>query len=581
MLLLYLLVWAAAGCSPPEFADAPAITNHVEDWRDEILYQVIVDRFANGDVNNDFNVTDDERDLARHLGGDWQGLMDRSDYLEALGVTALWISPVVLNVEEDAGVSGYHGYWTQDFESTNPHFGDLAALRALVEHMHERDIKVIVDIVLNHVGQAFYYDINQNGQPDITAYYATDGSDEVDLVTEWDPAYDPRRIQSFTSLGEAGEAPIQFVYMPEINRTPPLPRGFQDETWYNRRGRVTDWGDFEQVVYGDFPGGLKDLATENPNVRAELIAIFSDWITQTNIDGFRIDTVKHIEEDFWVEFCTAIRAHAADLGKERFLMFGEAFDGDDALIGGYTQPGMLDAMVYFSQKYQVYDDVFGRGGATSKVASLMEQRELNYGTSPQEGGVEVSPAELTVNFIDNHDVSRFLFEQPDTDALRLALTYLLTQDGVPLIYYGTEQDFDGGNDPSNREPLWWSDYDTDGETFQHVARLSEVRKASSALRRGATALVWTTDHTGEEEDAGILAFERSDGEQTALVALNVSETPSVTRFDGASMAVSFAPGTTLVEVFPSDRGRSVVVESDGTVDIELEGRAGSVFVPLE
>ncbi len=576
MLLLSLLA-----CAPSEFLEDPEITNHVEDWRDEVIYQVLVDRFADGDVNNNYNVTDDEADLARYLGGDWRGLMDRADYLEDLGVTAIWISPVVLNVEEDAGVAGYHGYWTQDFESTNPHFGSLAELRELVSVMHERDIVVLLDIVVNHVGQAFYYDINQNGQPDINTYYSTDGSDTLDVVTEWDPAYDPRRIQSFTSLGEAGEAPVEFVYMPEINRTPPQPRGFQDPTWYNRRGRVSDWGDFEQVVYGDFPGGLKDLATENPNVRAELIRIFSDWITRTDIDGFRIDTVKHVEHDFWVEFCTAIRRHAADIGKERFFMFGESFDGDDALIGSYTFDGMLDSVAYFSQKYQIYDDVFKWGAPTSKVADLMALRAVNYGPDPQEGGVEHAPGELLVNFMDNHDVARFLYELPDPAALRSALTYLLTQDGVPVIYYGTEQEFSGGNDPANREPLWWSGYDTSGETFQHVAALNRLRAAYAPLRRGELALTWTTGHTGDEEDAGVLAFEREYDGEVVLVAINTGDSSSTTAYGGQAMAVSFDPGTTLVEVFPEDSGRTFIVQSDGTVSVDLPARYGAVLVPSD
>ena len=99
----------------------------VEDWRDEIIYQVVIDRFDDGDPSNNFNV--DYRKEAAYHGGDWQGLIDRLDYIETLGVTALWISPIVKNVENDAGFSSYHGYWTQDFTRVNPHFGDLAKLQ--------------------------------------------------------------------------------------------------------------------------------------------------------------------------------------------------------------------------------------------------------------------------------------------------------------------------------------------------------------------------------------------------------------------------------------------------------------------
>ena len=154
-----------ASCFEVPQSAAPEITSEVDDWRDEVIYQVLVDRFDNGDPNNDYRV--EVRSPTGWHGGDWQGLIDRLDYLEEMGVTTLWISPAVKNVEEDAGIAGYHGYWTQDFQATNPHFGDLQKLRELVAEAHERDMKVILDIVTNHIGQLFYYDINLNGSPDI------------------------------------------------------------------------------------------------------------------------------------------------------------------------------------------------------------------------------------------------------------------------------------------------------------------------------------------------------------------------------------------------------------------------------
>ena len=123
------------GCvSVPDDGKQPAIGTHVDDWRDEVIYQVLVDRFANGDVNNDYNVRPGA--LARFQGGDWQGLIDHLDYIKELGVTTLWISPIVKNVETDADVDSYHGYWAQDLTALNPHFGDLAALRSLVFAAH-------------------------------------------------------------------------------------------------------------------------------------------------------------------------------------------------------------------------------------------------------------------------------------------------------------------------------------------------------------------------------------------------------------------------------------------------------------
>lgn len=574
-----LLPFALLGCVDPSiYAEDPEVVNLVEDWRDENIYQLMVDRFANGDRSNDYNVTEDPTNLARYMGGDYQGVIDHVDYLDALGITTVWISPVVVNVEEDAGGASYHGYWTQDFENVNPHFGDLAKLREMVATLHDHNIKVVLDIVVNHVGQLFYYDINRNGQADVTVYYATDGSDTVNIVTEWDPDYDSRGVQGYTSLGESGPAPLGWVYMPEINRVPPNPPEFWNDDWYNRHGRVTDWAQSEQVVYGDFPGGLKDLRTDLPEVQDALIDVFTGWIDEAGFDGFRIDTLKHVEHEFWQNFCPAMRDHCKLIGKENFLQFGEAFDGDDALLGSFTAPGEVDSVVYFSQKFQVYDDVFKYNQPTRKIESLYNLRNEHFGTVAQTGGAGNAPRDLLVNFIDNHDIPRFLFEKNDIPALQSALTYLYTEDGIPCLYYGTEQGFSGGNDPANREPLWTADFATDNPIFEHVAALNALRKQYVPLRRGDFQLRWVTDRTGDEEDAGILAFERAYEGESVLVVINVQDNhASHTGYEGAAMPVSFPPGTVLHEVFPGT-SREVTVAADGTVDVEAGPREGIVWV---
>lgn len=544
------------------------VRTHVSDWRDQIIYQLLTDRFANGDASTDFRV--EPSALARYQGGDWQGIIDRLDYLEALGVTSLWISPIVLNVDYDAGFDAYHGYWAVDLERLNPHFGDLATLRALVRAAHARGMTVILDIVTNHLGQVFYYDINNNGQPDDSLMGGGVRS-PLTRITEYDPDYDPRGIQGFTSLGESGPAPIRFFNMPEIFRVPPSPALFRDPSVYNRRGRVTDWNVREQVLYGDFPGGLKDLNTEDPRVRDEMVRIYTNWVLSTDIDGFRIDTIKHVEHDFWRDFATRIRRNLAAAGKTNFFMFGEAFDGDDALIGSYTQPGMLDSVFYFSHKFWVFSDVFVNEGPTTQITRLYAQRDTNYSSVPQEGGIGARPRDVLVNFIDNHDVPRFLFHRPDPggpDALRAALAYLLTQDGIPCIYYGTEQEFAGGNDPANREPLWWSGYATDGVTFRWTARLTRIRRRYPAFTHGDFHVVWATDHVGDESDAGIIAFERRiDAEAYALVVINTQgRHSSRTSFSGEVMRTSQPAGTVLVDVLDGTR---FTVGPGGTLDVEL------------
>ncbi|WP_168210446.1 alpha-amylase family glycosyl hydrolase [Persicimonas caeni] len=585
MLLLLALLVGVSGCRDVESIEPGAnIDTHVEDWRDEVIYQILVDRFANGDPNNDYRVN--PHAMAAYHGGDWQGIIDKLDYLEELGVTALWISPVVKNVETDAGVDGYHGYWAQDFLAPNPHFGDLAKLREMVDKAHERDMKVILDIVTNHVGQVFYYDINGNGQPD-ESVFGSGTTSELTRVSEYDPDYDPRGIQARTSLGEAGLAPVIFMNRPDINRMPPMPEEFQNPDWYYRKGRVWDWNQRDQVLTGDFPGGLKDLKTTHPDVRKALIDVYSYWIGVADFDGFRIDTLKHVEYGFWEEFAPAIRQYAKDHGKDNFLMFGESFDGNDELNGSYTFNGGVDSVFYFSHKFQVIDGVFVHGGPTSQIESLFQAREQNYASVPNANGPTdsegngLSSQDLLINFIDNHDIPRFLYMNPDVNALHNALVYLMTIDGIPCIYYGTEQNFEGGNDPYNREDMWDSGYDTENETFKLTKHLIQLRKDLAPLRRGDMQIRWATPRTGAEEDAGIFAFERTYKGETVLVVINThDDEASHTSFEGSDMQTSFSQGTVLTNVFEDDdtANDQVTVGANGTLKVEVEPRGGKVYV---
>ena len=669
--VLALGLAACGGASDVEHpADRPHRSNADVDWRDQVIYQIVIDRFANGDPNNDFNV--EPSVPGKFHGGDWQGVIDKLDYLEQLGVTALWISPVVKNVEEDAGFHSYHGYWTQDFLRPNAHFGDLAKLRELIDKAHDKNMLVILDVVTNHMGQLFYYDINGNGQPDDSLFgggyghtclqickqnpaacstdeieYCTEGKDYLERIIEWDPDYDPRGVQGWTSLGFSGPADVRFTDWPDKNRTPP-PRPpewfdwpddkpwFDAPSWYNRRGRVYVWwheadytNDFvrDQETKGDFPGGLKDLDTDNPDTKEALIRAFEYWIDVADFDGFRIDTVKHIDRPevnrnvraFWGDFADRMRAKAKSLGKQNFFLFGEAFDGKDDLIGSYTWGGQdaqgafgrLDSVFYFSQKYRGIDAVFAQGQPTKNLECLYNSRvgrnptdtfcQTNgypqgpdYQPTPHassaDGGIGLAPQQVLVNFLDNHDLPRFMFEKNDPAILRSALMYLMTWDGIPCVYYGTEQGFAGGVDPKNREDMFRGNellhlapFATDGELFGFVQGLIKMRKDNIALRRGQVMPVWSTTVSGARRDAGIFAFERTVmGEQTVLVVLNSStqssESCAPTTDGGACLKTTLAPGSVLTDVMPGGDGATFTVKTDGTVAVTVPARSGRVLV---
>jgi len=581
------------GCvSVPDQGKQPAITTHVDDWRDEVIYQVLTDRFANGDINNDYKVRPGY--LARFQGGDWQGIIDHLDYIKTLGVTTLWISPVVKNVETDADVDSYHGYWAQDLTQTNPHFGDLAQLRKLTAACHDKNIKVVLDIVTNHMGQVFYYDMNLNGNPDINIggsgpLQGAGSSSPIVRITEFDPDWDPRGVQAFTSLGNAGRAPIVFIQDPSINRIPP-PGILGTAAGYHGFGRILNYDDETQRRIGDFPGGLKDVATEVQAVRDQMVDSYTRWAELADLHGFRIDTVKHVEYEFWKDFSPRVRDRLARQGKNRFLMFGEAFDGNDKLLGSYTQEGMLDSVFYFSQKFQIFTDIFANAHdakaqkGTEQIKNLWADRAVNYRTEPQPNGIGIAPSKSLVNFMDNHDVARFLFDAVgDKEALRNAFVLLMTEEGIPCLYYGDEQDFAGGNDPSNREVLWNTGFPTNGETFTQFAKLARLRAKHPALRRGDTNIVFSTLHTQEEADAGIIGYERAGGDagaEYALVVINTNARHASTTADGTKAMKVTKPNVTLVDVLDPEL-KTYPVPASGELRLVVPAQRAMILVPQD
>jgi glycosidase len=354
--------------------------------------------------------------------------------------------------------------------------------------------------------------------------------------------------------------------------------------------QTNGFNDVTERTLGDFTGGLKDIATEQPAVRAALIDAFASWVEAADLDGYRIDTIKHVESDFWNVFATATRKRLAAENKTKFLMFGEAFDGDDQLIGSYTMPGALDSVFYFSQHYTAFANVFENAydaklaQGTAQIQQLWDQKPVDFGTTPQPGGAGVAPNKLLVNFVDNHDVPRFLFaSNGDVNALRNALSLLYTEEGIPDLFYGTEQDFHGGNDPSNREVLWNTGFPTNGATFTHIAKLARIRKAYAALRRGDTKVVWSSNDAGTEDDAGIFAFERAGGDAGtgpyALVVQNTNDfQSSSTSHMGSVMQTSLPPSTALVDVLDPQQAH-YATDAGGKLQVMVPAQKTMILVP--
>ena len=494
-LLLVAATLLAALAAPAARAATP-LTPTPADWRDVVIYQLLTDRFWNGNPAND--AVEGAYDPAagdRIHGGDFAGVEAKLEYIQQLGATAVWISPVVLNANAE-----YHGYAARDFFAIAPHFGTMAELRSMVDAAHARGISVILDVVVNHMG---------------------------DLIDSGDPGWPTFQYPGTYTLRWTNPAKRHAGFFDDLSR-------------FHAHGAIGNSTDPEQILGELF--SLDDLKTEDAAVRDQLIEAAAWLIDSTDCDGFRLDTAKHVDMPFWDTWAPAVHAHAASRGKDTFFLYGEAFDGSDTKVGSYTgtQSGgnyKFDSMLYFPMYFtasSVFRSEFGGPSSISQRYAALDQ-------------YDPTARERLVTFLDNHDVARFLgFAGPadnDEAKLRAALGWLLTARGVPAIYYGTEQAFDGGGDPYNREDMWdgaWDFGPSDGDNFDPVRplyhwtrRLIAARSRHEALRRGTTSEIFASGF------AGLYVYSRESANDTVLVAVNTSNAPQVHALAG----FDWPPGT--------------------------------------
>lgn len=448
------------------------------DWRDHFIYFLMVDRFHNESNNvppyapgiTPTGRNDEDGD--KWQGGSLKGIAAKLDYIKGLGCTAIWLSPVFKNRME---LDTYHGYGVQNFLDIDPHFGTVQDLQALVKKAHKMGLYVILDVVLNHTGDNWGY---EGGWP----YY-----------------YDQGQRFPFGSWRGVDSRPgIQWPH------DSVWPLEFQEPEWYRRKGEIRNWDTFPEARDGDFCS-LKELDTSRREVVEALVRAYKYWIAVADVDGFRLDAVKHLEQSNIALFCSAVREYALSIGKKNFLLFGEIV-GDDRFIEQYVGrnsfvPGSserffsLDAALDFPL-WQVLEGVikgFTSPGELRKRYDRCRESYRHHGEAEQ----------CFVTFIDNHDQigriprARFLHNNPFPKQAVLAMGYLLTSMGIPCIYYGTEQGFDGGGseDKYIRECMFggtWGAFDTTGYHFHNpdhyiyksISAIAKVRQNECALRYG-------------------------------------------------------------------------------------------------
>ncbi len=568
----------------PAVADEAAV--RARPASDEVIYFVLPDRFENGDRANDKGGLKGDR-LATgydptakgfYHGGDLAGLTKRLDYIQGLGATAIWFAPVFKNkpVQGPKGdeSAGYHGYWVTDFTRVDPHFGSNAEFKAFVDAAHARGMKVYMDIITNHTADVIRY---QEGEAEGFRYrslaeypFSRRGGLSGPAINPGfagDHVADPENWKKLTDPAFAYTAVV-----PKGEERVKVPAWLNDPTYYHNRGN-SDWVG-ESALYGDF-SGLDDLATENPRVVAGFIDIYGRWIDEFGIDGFRIDTAKHVNPEFWQAFVPAMQARASARGIPNFHIFGEVYiDGvDPGALAAYTHTADLPAVLDFSFARAAIDTVSGTKG-TDQFARLFDGDVL------YKGGAEAALQLPT--FLGNHDMGRFaMFVKAantgarDAELLQrvmLGHSLMLTLRGVPTIYYGDEQGFvSDGNDQLARENMFASkvavyndndlvgtnattataNFDTAHPLYRHIAALADIRRKTPALMRGATKVRAFSDKPGLlaisrfDPASGrevVLAYNTSATQLSATIAIDMKSTV-FTALHGDCPAAAAAPGS--------------------------------------
>jgi glycosidase len=557
----------------------------------ETIYFVMPDRFEDGDPTNDrAGVAVDDplvhgylpTDKGYYHGGDIAGLTSRLDYLDGLGVTAIWLTPMFTNnwVQGDGTIAGssaaYHGYWQIDYGQIDPHFGTNAEMQALVAAAHTRGINVYFDIVANHTGDIIDFAgastpyISKADQP----YRDSSGV-----------AFDDRDYVGTGTFPDLDPA-VSFPYAPILSDpgddTAKFPAWLNDPIYYHNRGDSTFTG--ENSLYGDF-FGLDDLFTEHPVVQDGLIDIFKGMISDFDIDGFRLDTVKHVNDEFWTQWTPAVLTAAADAGRPDFFMFGEVFTTDPIFNSHYTTnlglPSILDFVVNEGLEQYV-----ARGLPADTLAQAFDQDDWFTDVD--------SNASMLVKFFGNHDMGRMgrLIAAANPGArpavliekMLLGFDLLFLTRGIPAVYYGDEQGFVGiGGDRSARQtmfPATAAEY-VDQATIGSDATVSDDNFDAEHpfYRRIATLNALRRDHPGLVSGAQIVgppqgpifSFSRIDRDERIEYLVVANNGPIA--IDASVVALS--RDTEFVSILGSEQ----VIRSDreGRVTISVPARSAVVL----
>ncbi|CAM3658488.1 alpha-amylase family glycosyl hydrolase [Mesobacillus zeae] len=377
-------------------------------WQDETVYYLMVDRFNNGDTDNDYEV--DTTNMEAYQGGDFKGIIDKLDYIKDMGFTSIRLTPIFDNAE-----NGYHGYWVKDFYKPDEHFGSMKTFKKLVKEAHKRDMKVMVDFVANNVSteHAWLNDTEKKG---------------------W--------------------------FNPE-----------------NGKGQRA-WTD-----------GLPDLDQSNPEVRNYLVDAGKWWIEESDIDGYFLDSAQNVPADFWTDFSKEMKKTKSNI----YLV--EDTGGADT-----KQKAGIDASI----DYKLMDPM--------RQAFAKPDGNLKAVVTGEDFSKE--KAFNAARILDNQDSVRFTKDAVDQNQhpgtrWKLALSYLYTVPGVPVVYYGSEIALNGEKPPENSKLM---NFKTDKDLVDYMTKIGELRNQLPSLTRGSMDVLYAKD--------GMAVYKRTYDNETTVIAIN-------------------------------------------------------------
>jgi alpha-amylase len=536
------------------------------EWREEFIYFLMVDRFHDGRNRTPSSGPGRSRgygtfrELSRFCGGTIAGITRNLDYIRGLGCTALWLSPIFENDDAPRRDSDkYHGYAIRNYLAVDPRFGTLEDFKELVEEAHRRDMNVFLDAVANHSGDVWCY-------PGDQPYRYADDSRQYPFGGWRSPDY-------------------------------PVPVELRNPEYYHRRGMIREWGWDRQpeTLWGDF-FSLKGFNNDETPAGLELQEIIIDchryWVRETDIDGYRMDAVKHMGERAVARFCQSLREYAKSLGKRRFFLFGELVAGDDA-INRYTGPNTegvqgdrtihygLDSVLDFSL-YWVLPGVIKDLEAPDRLMARYEALR-EHALSRGELG------RYLITFLDSHDqvgqdYKRRFGAGAHDEQIIAGAGYLICALGTPCLYYGTEQGFSGEGDRDTciREAMFdlqdpsRSALNPECRIYRGISAIAAVNRRHPPLRFGRMYFreVSADGQTFRLPGAfpSLLSFSRILAKDEVLVAYNPSTTErrrNLVMIDASlhrpGDALSFLygdQGSVTVRAHPGPAGRARCVELD-------------------